>query len=938
MSRSPLHSAAYHLRRLGRPSSADRTDEELLEAFTLRQDEGAFAVLLHRYSPLVMSVCRRSLGHHQDAEDAFQATFLVLARKASSIHRPGALASFLHGVSQRIALDVRRSAVRQREREQRGARGEATLPPEDLSWREVQALLDEEVEALPDIYREAFVLCCMQGLSKPEAARQLGLKEGTLASRLARARQRLQERLQKRGVTLSTLMAALDLTSRGSQVGVATVETTAAWAVAFAAGACSSSAVPARVASLADGVSATMLFSKTRIITALVLLVGLLAAGAGLLFASLPAPPPVAKDTPAAKKDVSNAAEVRGRVVGPDGNPVKGAKVYQVVWRRIDHQQGIAPAPKLLAQTDSDGRFQASRPATGDDPLMWMAVAADLGPALVEMKKQRTGGEITFRLVKDVPVVGRLVNLEGRPVAGVTVQPFMIGVTAKEDLGPVLEAIKAGKPMRVEEFFPTRLALPGGIPGLPARLVTDADGRFRLTGVGRERVVALQVSGPKVEHDMLLVMTRGGKPFRLPDSPGSVVEHRVYPATFQHAVSPPQPFVGTVRDSQTRKPIAGAVIDVGLGALHSVRSKEDGTFRLDSLSSMIFRPGGPAAFEVTVSGPADQPYLPALKRVQRGRRSEPLRVDFTLPRGVWAEGRVTDKQTGKPVRATLEYLADTKNAALADYPDNPRPERLFLGLVHTKADGLFRIPVLPGAGAVAARVTSGAYLPDDSLTDAQASRLGLPPTRTLLNFHAIRRIEAKAGAASVKCDLTVDPGRTVACQVLDPDGKPVKGAWVRGQLPGHFQAQAALPDAQVSLKAMHPKRPRWLVVLHPGRHLGASVDVQAGGSEPVPIRLAPTGAITGRLLDPDGDPWKQQELIVYYHKRGGSLYPHQPERVRTGDDARFRIEGIIPGLTYQVVVAGKPSGITIGSVKVGLELKPGEVRALGDVKARLFPN
>jgi RNA polymerase sigma factor (sigma-70 family) len=940
MSRSPLHSAACHLRRLTRPSSGDRSDEELLEAFTLRHDEGAFTALVRRYSPLVMSVCRRALGHQQDAEDAFQATFLVLARKASSIRRQGALASWLHGVSQRIALDVRRSLVRQREREQHGARAEAAPGTEDLSWREVQALLDEEVQALPDVYRQVFVLCGLQGLSKPEAAQQLRLKEGTVASRLARARERLRERLQERGVTLSALMAVLDLTSEGVGVGTATVETTAAWAVAYAAGACGCSVVPARVASLADGVSATMLFTKTRIITALVLLVGLLATGAGLLFAALPAQPPsrddkpAAKDAAARKTDTPKPAEVRCRVVGPDAKPVKGAKVYQVVQQRMDDLPPGA-GPKLLAQTGGDGRFQAPRPATGNTSTVWMAVAADLGPALVESKALVVVGEVTFRLVKDVPIVGRIVNLEGKPVAGVTVQPFVLGLTPKEDVGPLIEAVRARKRFRIEEFCPTRLVSPAGIPGLPARLVTAADGRFRLTGVGRERLVALLVSGPKVDTDMILVMTRAGKPFRLPDSPDSELEFRVYPATFQHAVSPPQPLVGTVRDRQTGKPIAGAVVDAGLGELMRARTKEDGTYRFDSLPGLMFQAGGPRMVELIAVGPADQPYVPALKEAQPGRRTEPMRVDFTLSRGVWVEGRLTNKRTGKPVGAAIEYYAATRNPALKDVVDFPGRRRLSLNLFYTRTDGSFRVPVLPGPGAIAASVSTGKYLRGGSLTQEQYKQLLLPSPSYLGNFHAIALIDPRAGETG-KCDLTVDPGQTLTCQVLDPDGKPVSGARVHGHDPLYSWTPRPLPTATFTLEAVRPNASRWLLVLHPGRHLGASVDVQAGSKESVAIRLTRTGTITGRLLGPDGDPWKQQDLRVFSSRRGGILNAHLPDVVRTGDDGRFRVEGIIPGLTYQVVVAGKPPRATIGSVKVGLELKPGEVRALGDVKARLF--
>jgi protocatechuate 3,4-dioxygenase beta subunit len=674
-------------------------------------------------------------------------------------------------------------------------------------------------------------------------------------------------------------------------------------------------------------------------LTALLLLVTVLAAGVGVLLAPLAAQQtksdaksatkPAKEKPAAANKEARKPAEVQARVVGPDGKAVKGAKVYRVSRTKMDDPFG-EPA-RLLAESDAAGRCRLPAQAAGG-LAQWLAAAEGFGPGLVEARVPPGGKGVTFRLVKDLPIEGRIVNLEGQPVPGVVVRPFMLGVTAKEDLAGWLEAVHGKKRVQMEEFFPRLVSSPAGVPGLPRQLTTDRAGRFRLSGAGRERIVALMVSGPKVEAELIAVMTRAGKPLRVPEGQ---VEFLVYPATFQHPVSPPRPLLGSVREARTGKPIAGATIDVGLRPLVKARTKADGTFRLDSLPGLLFHPGGPGEFAVTVVGPADQPYLPALKSVRRGPRREPLRADFTLPRGLWAEGKLTDKRTGKPVRAAIEYLADIRNPRLKDYPDYPRRERLFPGLFHTKADGSFRIPVLPGAGALIARVASGAYLPDESLSDDQAEQLGLPPTRTLVNFHAVARIEPKADATSVKCDLTVDPGRTLVCQVIDPEGKPVKGAWVRGLLPWHYQGQRQDGD-RVTLRAVDPKKPRWLVVLHPSRQLGASLDVKAGDGEPLSVRLGPTGTITGRVLTPEGRPWKQTDLRVSYNRGGGTRHPHQPETVRTDDEGRFRVEGIIPGLSYQVDVAGKPPNVTVARVASGLVLKAPEVKALGDVKARRF--
>jgi RNA polymerase sigma factor (sigma-70 family) len=926
MAQVQLSMVVQKLRRLAGAAEAVASDEQLLDAFARRRDEGAFAALVSRHAALVMGVCRRTLGHVQDAEDAFQATFLVLARDAGSTRRKGTLAAWLYGVAHRIAMNAKRSMARRRAREQRAARAEEA-PAEGPSWREVQELLEQEIGQLPEIYRRVFVLCCLDEQTRAEAARQLGLKEGTVSSRLAKARRLLQERLSKRGVTLSVLLAVLDLSREGCQVGAATVKATAAVAVKYAAGA--GSVVPASVAALANGVTSTMLFSKTKVILALLLLVGLLAAGAGVLLVPLGAAPPgtekPAAPTKRAKKEKVLPAEVRGRVVDPAGRPVKGARVFQVP---PEGQDDWPSGPgKLLAESDAGGLFRVRLPRGSAGH--WLAVAAGFGPALVEAKAPAAGKELILRLVPDVPIVGQIVNLEGKPVRGVSVRPLVLGIADKEDLRPFLAAVRAKKPLRLDQLFPRRVGL-AGIPGLPARLTTDEQGRFRLTGVGRERVVALELSGPAVQQDLIAVMTRSGKPVRLPDTPESGVELSVYPPTFRHAVAPARPLQGTVRDNRTGKPIPGVVIDIGRGTLVRATTGKDGTYRLDSLPGVFFHAGRSGEFVVLAIPPRDQPYLPALKEVRRPRRLEPLRADFALPRGVWAEGRVTDKRTGKPVRATIEYVAAPGNPALKDYPDYPRPIALFLGLWHTGADGRFRVPVLTGVGALVARVPSGQYLPDESLSDEQAGQLGLPPPRTLMNFHAVARIEAKAGSG-VKRDLTVDPGRSLVCKVLDPAGRPVKGARVRGLVPFHYWAQRPLPGDSFTLRALPPRRPRWVVVLHPERQLGASVEVKPGAREPLPIRLVPTGTIAGRLLA-EGRPWPHQELRVFYEKRGvARLNNHFPEVIHTDEQGRFRIRGIIPGLLYQVT-AGRPP--KTADVARGLSLKPGEVKDLGDVKAR----
>jgi RNA polymerase sigma factor (sigma-70 family) len=229
----------------------DLTDDILLERYTSRRDEAAFAALVRRHGPLVLGTCRRVLHHEQDAEDAFQAVFCVLARRARSIHHRAALGAWLHAVTYRIARKARAG----RERRPMSETPFPDVPAEERSpewlWREIQPVLDEEVNRLPEKYRHAFVLCYLEERTTEQAAAQLGCPQGTVLSRLARARERLRTRLTRRGLALSAAALAATLGSQATRAAVqadlahAAVQTAARYAAA--------QPVATGVATLADG-------------------------------------------------------------------------------------------------------------------------------------------------------------------------------------------------------------------------------------------------------------------------------------------------------------------------------------------------------------------------------------------------------------------------------------------------------------------------------------------------------------------------------------------------------------------------------------------------------------------------------------------------------------------------------------------------------------
>ena len=269
-----------HIRKLAGGAAPERTDRQLLDDFACRRDEGAFAALVGRHGAMVLRVCRRVLGHEQDAEDAFQATFLVLARHTASIQKRDALAGWLHGVAHRTAMKARRTAARRRAREER-TRPPATSSPPGLMWEEVRTVLDEELGRLAEPFRSAFVLCALEGKTAPEAAAALGCKEATVYTRMNRARRLLQKALAARGIELASLLAALAIADGAVRaVPAALAQSVVGFGLLVAAGG-PAAAIPSHVAALAAGVTRAMFLTRATLATAVVFAVGLVvAAGA----------------------------------------------------------------------------------------------------------------------------------------------------------------------------------------------------------------------------------------------------------------------------------------------------------------------------------------------------------------------------------------------------------------------------------------------------------------------------------------------------------------------------------------------------------------------------------------------------------------------------------------------------------------------------------
>jgi RNA polymerase sigma factor (sigma-70 family) len=330
MATRPASPALRYIRSLAATEHArGLADRELLELFSGRQEEAAFAELVRRHGPMVLGLCLRILRNEADAEDAFQATFLVLSRKAASLRPRESLCDWLHSVAYRIAQKARIDAARRRTHEGRVGARPVTDPLAQMTLQEADEVLHRELARLPDKFRAPLVLCYLEGLTRDEAAQRIGWAVSTLKSRLEQARERLRARLASRGLGLSGVLFA-------GLVGEATVSaavppvllrSTVKAATSVAAGGAAAPVLTGKVAALTQGVGRAMFLSKFKSAAGLGLVV---ACACALALAQVGAGP--VQDVPA--KPTAAQASAPG-VGGAKAAPRSDAEALQGAWKVV---------------------------------------------------------------------------------------------------------------------------------------------------------------------------------------------------------------------------------------------------------------------------------------------------------------------------------------------------------------------------------------------------------------------------------------------------------------------------------------------------------------------------------------------------------------------------------------------------------------------------
>ena len=632
------------------------SDADLLRRFSDDDDQAAFETLLRRHGGMVLGVCRRVLPNQQDAEDACQATFLILARKARGHDRwQASVANWLYATARKVSRNARLAAQRRARREARAAVSEVVQAVDGMSGRELLAALDEELGRLPPRYREPLVLCYLEGLTRDEAAVRLGVPAGTIKIQLERGRKRLGAALMGRGCALGAGLLTLAATSPAgaSQPGV--FEDVLAAIAGSPRGA---------VAKLLKGVAVQAALKKSMIAALILLGVSALSFGASFLMTSGATPPddramparsdarPAVAERPAPEPMM----DVSGQVLDPQGRPFHGARLVLV---------GRGQKPEDLGTSGADGRFTVKVPRETAEPTRFLAACASgAGIDFAAIAGLNPARAVELRLVEDHVIRGKIVDTQGKPVAGVQVAVTTVGAF---DGNSVDRFLSAWTNRMFSYQWPEADRNLWQEGGAIAPATTDAEGRFTLAGTGAERVVHLHTSGAGSAAADWRVVNRPG----FNATPYNETARKQSPIIVSGSGHPPAPVLhgpepvfvvdpgkvarGVVRDAGTGKPWPGVEVHchgnsatTDAAGRYEIRGvPKDNSYWLRVNADLS---AGLLGQRVTV--PDTDGYAPVAADIAVTRVTQTAVIN----------GRLIDAATGKGIRGDIHVAALAGNA------------------------------------------------------------------------------------------------------------------------------------------------------------------------------------------------------------------------------------------------------------------------------------
>lgn len=866
MAKVVLKRIAESLRDTTLTDRAKQSDSDLLDRFRRSRDEEAFACLVRRHGKAVLAACRQVLINPADIDDAFQATYLLMFRKIEAI-KGATLGSWLYAVAHRIAVRIRSDARRRAEREGTAAtrRQIESLPP-DLSWLEAVAILHEELDRMPDVYRRVLLLCYLNGQSREEAAANLGWSSGAVKGRLERARKMLTNRLALRGITKSIgVLAVVTGNSAGMDCPPPRLVELTVRAIGGAAS--------PTVAALARGAFPMLHVMKKISIGVTMIAVLAVLTGLGLAFSptdffgrpvSEPPMPVGSKgDQPSAEQSEKKREEnrpIQGFVKDTAGSPIAGATIVAA--------GDVGDGERISTTSDAQGKFSFDKLPVGKTafPQVLMIVVRDGFAPVTEFVPQGKE-EVKFTLPVAAKYSGIVKDSSGRPVADAEVQ---VGSVHRSGRGSSWSFVSANaiRGSSAEPFYFTK---------------TDKNGRFQFKHLEADQELIFRVSakgyaeldtgagGPRRNH----VVKPDAKDAELVLQHEAVIQGRVISK------------VGDVKLDAVEVHIEG--FDALVGFRRTVKLDAQGHF----LANML--PAGPMSVFLVL--PADIAATAAGKEVNTAS-GETAETSLEIIAGIEVSGRVT-------VRGSGEAVADVQMAT--DGLVNPRG--FHFGVKPTDANGLFKLRLPPGKVSIRIWNQPAGYASSDAQTEglrtvvipANATRFAISEPFVLLKV-----------------------SEKLNCQVTDASGKPVphvkvsslRHASVCGDSEGNpitasFDGQFTLPysmNGPLELGRSVPLR----VELSDGRRFEANALVQKDKTSEVRIPTLPDVAgpqqvdpdeLAGMVVDEKGKPlggvkvhvWDWVDKPQNYTFTGADgTFRLKPFDNRQQIEVRFRKDGYAP--------------------------------------------
>jgi RNA polymerase sigma factor (sigma-70 family) len=925
------------------------SDADLLRRFSDGNDQAAFAALLRRHGGMVLGVCRRVLPNQQDAEDAFQATFLILARKARRHNRwQASVANWLYATARKVSRNARVAAQRRARREARAAVPEAVQPVDAMSGRELLAALDEELDRLPPRYREPLILCYLEGLTRDEAAVRLGVPAGTIKIQLERGRKRLGAALMGRGCALGAGLLTLAATSPAGASQPRVFEDVLAAIAGSPRGA---------VAALLKGV-ALQVSLKTSMIAALILLgVSALNFGAWSLMPT-DATPPDNQAMPA-KSDAQQAVaerpalepmmNVSGQVLDPQGRPFNGARLILV---------GRGEKPENLGTSGADGRFTVKIPTETEQRRFLAACAPGAGIDFAAIAGLNPARAVELRLVKDNVIHGKIVDTQGKPVAGVQVAVTIVGACNGNSVDRFLSAWTNRMFSYLWPEADRNLWQEGGAI---APATTDAEGRFSLAGTGAERLVHLHTSGAGSAAADWRVVNRPGfnaTPYNetaRKQSPIMVSGSGHPPAPVLHGpepvfvVDPGKVIRGVVRDAGTGKPWPGVEVHGnGISATTDAAGRYEirGVHKEKSYWLWVRADLSAGLLGQRVTVPDTDDYAPVAADIAVTRFTQTAVIT----------GRIIDAATGKGIRGDIHLAALAGNAFARMLPSLLQDYNAFN--TSTAEDGSFRIVTIPGPVLLMGGVdhdrspTGEGYRPSLKYKRATADPrypqyfpAGHPGAYAAadggfpgLQGSVCKVLQIEPGT-TVKEDMTVEPASTIRIQIQDATGRPLANTFVHEDVPSYHDGALVRTetDSWVAQGVAESGQPRRLLFYEPSKKLFATLTLKSDEKGPVVVRLRPCGVVRGTVVDRAGKPVSSVNVNLCYtgdgNLMGAHAFIHAADQVVTDASGTFVIDEVIPGLEFQLWrrYASKRSGYGQGLVN-NAKVESGRTTDLGKLK------